>query len=164
MSPSYPVMEKRGPIVDESRIARFETAIDRKLPADYREFLISVNGGVPEDVLAVPTGKNATLLQVLYGLDASDRWMNIEKVLENLQLRDEGKYPPDALPIGNDGLGNKFVLAVGGERRGEVFFQALDVHPDRRLDTEWYRTRQFKRIAGSFSEFIASLTTRPEGA
>lgn len=150
--------ETRGPKIDDERVAAFEAKLGARLPDDYRQFLLNVNGCVPEANLRVPlaSGKG-TILQLLYGLDAHDDWMDIESALETMRLRDEGQYPVDALPIGTDGAGNKIVLAVSGEEGGAVFFQNLGQYPERRTDTEWYRTRQFSRIASSFAEFVASL-------
>lgn len=161
MMPRYPTMELSGPRLDDASVTRFEKKIGHRLPDDYRTFLLSMNGGLPEDVNEAPAGSStATTLQVLLGIDTHDTWMDIEATIEVMQLRDEGKYPSEIIPIGNDGLGNKFVLAIAGDHRGEVSFQALDAFPDRRHDTEWYRTRQFKRVAGSFDEFITALRAK----
>lgn len=154
-------MEQTGPHIDEARVARFEKKIGHRLPDDYRTFLLSVNGGVPEDLIVAPDGSSTgTLLQVFQGLETPEDGMDLEACLAVLQLREQGQFPAELLQIANDGLGNKFVLAVAGERRGQVFFLALDQHPERRMDTEWYHSRQFKKVADSFDAFIAALRVK----
>lgn len=152
-------VKQRGPHIDEQRVKQFEKKLGQRLPEDFRRFLLDVNGCLPAKsnrVVPLPSGTE-TILQVLYGLDAPEDWMNLEERFEGMQRSEEGHYPPEALPIGNDGFGNKITLAIAGERRGEVFSQALDAHPDRRPDTEWHRTRQFKRVASSFADFLQRL-------
>lgn len=155
---------ERGQPIGEARVATFEEKLGQRLPDDYRQFLLDVNGCIPTKAnKLVPLGeKGGTNLQVLYGLDTQHKAMDLEESLASVQRRERGQYPSEALPIGNDGFGNPIVLAVAGERCGEVFFQAYDDEPVRRLDTEWYRTRQFRRLAGSFTEFLANL--RPQGS
>jgi hypothetical protein len=158
MSTDIPITNK-GPRLDEKRVLAFEGKLRDRLPDDFRAFLLAVNGGEPPCEVVAPDGHDGTLLNVFFGIGQPKKYAyrDVEQVIENMQLRDRGHYPPEAVPFGDDEFGNLFVIAVGGPRHGEVFFQALDVHPDRRHDTEWYRTRQFKRIAGSFTEFLAML-------
>jgi hypothetical protein len=152
----FPI-RKRGPKLTERRLAALEKRLGHRLPDDYRAFLLAFNGLVPACEVVVPLPNNATTLDVLYGVKTPDDWMDLEYDLEIMQLRDQGRFPREVIPIGVDGFGNSFALAIAGEKTGEVYFQNFEAFPDRRHDTEWYRTQQFKRIAGSFAQFLAML-------
>ena len=45
MATRWPPMEDRGPQVTESDVVVFEKRFGHKLPKDYRQFLLDVNGG-----------------------------------------------------------------------------------------------------------------------
>jgi cell wall assembly regulator SMI1 len=151
-------VDQRGPMIDDARIARFEAKLGYRLPPSFRRFLLEINGCVPaEENTVLPVSGGSVVLQVLYGLDCPDDWMDVEYALELMQLREEGAFPSDALPIGNDGFGNGIVLSLAGGTAGQVYYQNLSEFPTRPRETEWYRARQFEKVADTFDEFIATL-------
>src|SRR5690349_5834921 len=45
MAISWPPMQRRGPQVTEAQVEAFEASFGHRLPDDYRQFLLDVNGG-----------------------------------------------------------------------------------------------------------------------
>ena len=48
MAISWPPINERGPQVTAAQIRAFEQAYGHPLPDDYRQFLLDVNGGAPD--------------------------------------------------------------------------------------------------------------------
>ena len=82
-------IESMGPRLAAGDVESFEARLGRRVPDDYRAFLLRTNGGVPEpqDVEAMD-GSNRWSINVLLGLSREIRGNNIESVLED--VRDVG--------------------------------------------------------------------------
>lgn len=148
-------MDVVGAPLLEARLQLFEDSLGKRLPDDYREFLLGINGGNPSAKNNVaPTsrkGAGETIIQCFYGLDTGQKFFEIERVMENMQRRFGGKYPSLRVPFANDGLGNKYVLSLEeGAERGTVYFLALD-------DGD-----KFRRVADSFAQFLDALRSQDE--
>lgn len=140
-----------GPATPE-RVAAFEDRIGHALPDDYRRFLLTDNGGQPErPVFAVPPD-HWDVLRYLPGLHDGPYYHNLEYPLRT--YRDEGRMPPELIPIGSDPFGNWICLGVAGEPRGRVYFWEHEAEADEDEPPTWDNLR---RLADSFTEFVAGL-------
>jgi hypothetical protein len=142
-----------GPLT-EARLKKFEEVLGATLPADYRDFLLRYNGGVPSpsDFWLVKNEDCRTLFGV-YGLHDKE-----EENLEELRPNGEWGVPVTMLPIGNDGSSNEICVGIGGKDRGKVFFVDCGEH-----DYDDPNSRQgITKIADSFSEFLKKLTKYEE--
>jgi SMI1 / KNR4 family (SUKH-1) len=146
--------------VTEQRIAACENGLGVRLPADYKHFLRTVNGGVPTpNCFSVPDRGDA-LVDFLYGIGQERTAADLEFEQEQATLFDP--LPPGVLAIGHDPGGNTLLLATLGGDGGRVFY--------------WDRTGLWVRedrqntfpIAGSFTELLVSLRAldeaEPDGA
>lgn len=145
MALSWPPMAQRGPEITENNLWRFEQHIGAELPADYRAFLLELNGGRTarsHRVFAMElTGhRDETTLDALHSLDDPDE----DHDLAARQLYAREDLPANALRIGDDAFGSALVLILAGKHHGEVWMlDQVDGHV-------W-------KLAGSFAEFMAGL-------
>jgi hypothetical protein len=166
MAVTFRDANRYGPLTEE-RLSQLEARLKGKLPEDYRQFLLRYNGGRP------------TLSRFTFEVDGEEQ----ERVLEWLfAVHDQpyeepedwdpgnGELPPyfgqpleaawDALrsekpkagmlPIGRDPGANLICLGYTGKRAGQIWYYDHD-------------TVSFVRLAGSFTEFLGSLTKLPPG-
>ena len=161
MSSSWPPMKERGPQITASSVAALETWLGAKLPADYAEFLIAVNGGQPARSHRVFTirfrnGKtNETALGSLNSLDDPDDRNDLVTRAE----RARAWLPAEVIPVGYDGFGGTVVIVIAGPRRGQVWFlDGVEERPEgSNPRVEWFDRRQVAKVADSFREFMHGL-------
>ena len=155
-----------GP-TDAKQIAAFEKHIGHNLPSQYREFLLTHNGGrpVPDAFMLTADDREPEEDLVMCFFPLRDlslgavqveemeelrtwplhcAWDDLQNDLENLY---ETELDPALLPIGTDGSSNYISLVLSGERAGAVVF----------LDHE---TAEDWPLAPSFNAFLASLRPR----
>jgi cell wall assembly regulator SMI1 len=156
---SWPTMERRGPTVTDADVHRFEQRVGTELPADYRAFLLGVNGGrtaATHSTFTMRRGarRTETTLNTLFSLDDPDE----ARDLATAQLYGEDRLP-GGLEIGADDGGSPIVLVLAGLHRGEVWMlDRVDPRPtgsNPRVD--WFDRRDVWKLADSFAEFMASL-------
>lgn len=148
-----------------AQVAAFEKHIGRKLPAAYRDFLLTHNGGRPvpdafiidddesqEDVVMCffplrDLALGAVAVQAMEDLRTWPlhcAWDDLQNDLENLY---DIELDPPLLPIGTDGSSNYICLTLGGKKGGAVVF----------FDHE---TAEDFPLAPDFPAFLASLRPR----
>lgn len=148
-------MDARGPLVDEARIASFESALGATLPAAYRQFLLTTNGGAPSERNAEISGKHSVVVHVLKSIDDPEDSVRLTPTPEYA-----ADFPSlDLLEIGYDAFGNRILLAVRGARVGEVWFQSLtDPQPEwANPRLEWFERRDVVKLADDFDAFLTAL-------
>jgi SMI1 / KNR4 family (SUKH-1) len=136
-----------GKPATEEQIAAFEKVEGVTLPAGYREFLKTYNGGRPiPDAFRFGT-EPGSLLNTFYELDEGE---GETRDLQTACRRYRRRIPHTMIPIANDAGNNKILLGVHGEHYGRVYF--LD-HMD---------PRPIFEIAPSFEAFLDSFEPPPE--
>jgi hypothetical protein len=161
MATKWPAMKERGPSVTRESIVAFEERIKAKLPDDYVEFLLEVNGGQTSRnhrVFAIRLSKSATdetSLNSLNSLDDPDPQFDLASRWEF----ERQWLPAEVIPVGYDDGGGTVVLVVTGARRGQIWFlDGVDRRPeDANPRVEWFDRRDVAQVAGSFREFLHSL-------
>lgn len=135
----------------EERVSAFEAKLGRRLPDDYREFLLLYNGGQPKpSVFRFGDRKRPyTDSSVEWFLSLYDGEIySLERVIKSLRDR----IPPDTLPIAYDPFGNIVLLGLHGDVRDKVYFWDHEREPDDQPD--W---SNIDLIADSFDGFMRGL-------
>ena len=150
---------------DESAVRRLEERLGVPLPASYRGFLLSHNGGY------VVSGS---------GIDFWDGdWKDTLPLLSLLALCDEGEYDSiqehlrmyvedsrimrSFLPIGACGTGDKICLKIKGEKVGSVYgwiFEEEQEPEDVEAENEAGWANMYL-LAEGFDEFIEKILIGP---
>ncbi|HWO19370.1 MAG TPA: SMI1/KNR4 family protein [Kofleriaceae bacterium] len=134
------------PATDE-QIAAFEKIEGVTLPAAYRAFLKTYNGGRPIPD-AFPYGDDdGSLMHAFFELDEGE---DESFDLQTICRRYRGRIPHTVMPIGCDAGANIILLGVHGEHYGRVFF------------LDHMNPRPIFEIAPSFEAFLDSFEPRPE--
>lgn len=136
----------------EELVQAFERQHKCKLPADYREFLLEHNGGFPTpDCVLVDESGRRTVTDVFcfFALGDERPWASVEWNLDTLAAR----LPKDTLPIGRDSCGNLWLIGLGGEQAGAVYFWDHGTY----LNVVENDLASWPRIATSFGEFKSRI-------
>jgi hypothetical protein len=129
-------------------IKGFERAIGTLLPDDYRQFLVTSNGGKPEpNRFTLRDRKGGSGVSRFFGLADENRAGDLR--YERNSMRD--RVPSDVLPIGTAEGGNSVCLSLAARAFGFVFFW------DHELETDPPSWANLFLVAGSFDEFITQL-------
>jgi len=141
---------KYGKLVDE-RLSKFETIIGSRLPEDYREYLLTHNGGKPtpcDFVISEKEGSDS--LHVVYGIHNGPSYANLEEVNAVYSKR----IPDSLITIADDPFGNAICICINGENLGKVFFWDHELESE---DEEEPSYDNISLLAASFSEFLGKL-------
>jgi hypothetical protein len=140
-----------GPLT-EGRLLAFESELGAVLPDEYRAFLLSHNGGVPErEVFDVPGEDGGERpFHCFFALHDGPWDDSTSEGSEGFPLqaaladfRADGG-PADVLPVGKDWSGSYVCVDLAGAGRGRVLYCDHDME-------------RLVPLAGSLSEFLAGL-------
>jgi hypothetical protein len=133
--------------LQEIELDDFEKENNIMLPKDYRDFLLTCNGGKPHP------DKNdnpSTVVTYVLGMHNGDYYASLYKHVDMFKKR----LPLSTLPIATDPFGNLFIMSVHPENYGHIFFWDHEGEPDYQ-DGHYVENCTF--VAYSFSEFINNL-------
>jgi cell wall assembly regulator SMI1 len=140
--------------IDEATIQALEQELGIQLPSDYRQFLLTHNGGRPTPAHFPLTGdplNSSGGIHWFYGIHRGrERHYNLRKAYDVFQDR----MPANFFPIACDPGGNQICLSVAGEDRETVYFWD---HEFESLDDEKPGYENVYFIANSFTELLNSL-------
>jgi SMI1-KNR4 cell-wall len=139
-------------LADEMSVAQAERRLGRRIPEDYRKFLLQErNGGRPAaNVSALPEARRVGVgVTDFLGVGHPDD-TDLLRVSE--QYRD--RVPADLLPVAHAEGGNLVCLSLGGRDRGAVYFWD---HEEEAEEGASPTRENLYRIAESFHDFAASL-------
>lgn len=138
-----PFWETEGTFPSLPNLESLEAHWQITLPTDYRNFLLTTNGGIPHPCLYQTIDRGPIWIQMLYGLSPTDP-----------------SFPASPLngwlEVGLDRQGNKVQLGIADEQRGHI---RLAICPKR---SQTNAMEHFIPLAFSFSEFIHQFQ-RSEG-
>lgn len=130
-------------------VESLERRLGVELPADYRSFLLSQNGGrVHDNDLATPEGEEIGIaVRSFLSIggatnDSLDDFIDVYR----------GRYPDEFLPIGEAAGGNLILLRVGATSSGEVYFWDHEFEGDEEVTWE-----NLTLLAKSFTQFMEAL-------
>lgn len=154
MNIDMPMEEMLFPPISEEELAAFEQAYQIHLPAEYRDFLLRYNGGMPKrrifdiDMDGFP---NSIPIQLFSGVSQTHP-LGLQATMATFV----GRMPANLIPIANDSFGNPICLSVSGEDTGYVYFW------DRDMEQEEPDYSNVYFIAKSFNAFLDLLCTDEE--
>lgn len=167
MPASWIPIAEPGPRVTEADVRRFEREFGYELPADYREFLLEVNGGHAPGSHCVFTirrrgRRSESTLNSLFSLDAGDSQDDLAAAQKHYDPLT--RLPAGLLEIGYDGMGGRIILPLVEPHRWEIWYLNTEDDSERRLPggVDWFKRRDVWTIAGSFRGFVDGL--RPHDA
>jgi SMI1 / KNR4 family (SUKH-1) len=170
------IMRHAEPPVPESEVEAFEAEIAARLPEDYRQFLLRVNGGsIPEwgryryKGLAPDGRTRSALVSEVGGLRGelgfslrSNRQFYL--AAPGPQPEFETKIPAALLWIMSDPGGNAACLGLTGSHRGKVYRWVHDEPPSEDVwDGEVEHAANIWPLAGSFADFLRGFGPTQEG-
>ncbi|MFF2094561.1 SMI1/KNR4 family protein [Paenibacillus sp. NPDC058174] len=141
--------------IDIQDIEDFENKYDILFPDDYRQFLVSKNGGKTEQRRfktndATKKGVVTSSISMFFPLSIENE-INLEEKLRSYNLAQV--VPSNLLPIGIDPVESLICLSIDGKDRGSVYHCDMDYfEEDNELRVEYIRL-----ISKSFSEFVDNL-------
>jgi hypothetical protein len=149
---------RHGPTsLDE--IHQFEARRGLVLPAEYKQFLLKSNGGMPtHDCFVIPGFHgHGSSLNSFYGIHDDAPHHQLDRALKTYQDR----VPDDLIPIAYDAGGNVICIGWTGERLGKIYFWD---HEDE-IDEEGCFRQDYRNVflvANSLQEFLDNLMTYEE--
>ncbi len=143
----------------ESDVSNFEEFVGEALPVDYRDFLLDLNGGVPElPYFLLHGGRGGYADSVVRHFFGISEKIDID-LSYNFKIYVAAKrIPLNMLPIAADPGGNIILLGIGGGEKGKVFFWN---HEMEGLGTESSELCNLVFVANSFTDFINNLQAEP---
>lgn len=140
---------RTGPPLAEVRLAEVAGSA---LPADYRRFMLTQNGGVLSESAHLRDDGSGASVRAFLSVDADDGGYDFGHYLRTY----EGRYPYGLLPIGIDASSNLILLDTGYQQSGSVWFWDHEGEAD---EDEPPRTDNIVKIADTFTGFLHDLTT-----
>lgn len=143
------IVDSSGPL-EEALLVEAEGRFGAVFPSDYREFLLTYNGGRPvPDVFDDVDGEEVSCVAVFLGIDPRHKDDIIAKRIVYLN-----RIPDDLVPIGRDPCGNAICLGIGSERYGQVYFW------DHECEAEEDGSAYYENVlcvAETFTDFLENL-------
>ena len=126
----------------------FEQVNGKKLPQDYRDFLLEFNGGMPNPNSNVKLDR--VVLYIL-GMHNGDYYASLYKHIDMFA----GRLPFSTFPIATDPFGNLYLMSLHSENYGQIFFWDHEGEPENQ-DGHYVDNCSF--VAYSFTQFLNELT------
>ena len=138
-------------LTDET-LKKFEEKNSIKLPLEYRNFLLQVNGGYPDpDCFKFHDGSEGSSIDKIFGV-CSNKKLSLQAYIDEYHDR----MPKHIIPIGRDPGGNYICISTAKQDFGKVYFWDHELEAD--LDKgESPSYENLTLISENFSDFIDSL-------
>jgi hypothetical protein len=144
-----PTIKNSGEPISPGELDDTEVLLGKKLPEEYRRFLLSHNGGQPVPAtFRVSDGNETEAVGWLFALQVN------EEGLVSIAQTYADYLPDDLLPVASDPFGNMICLAVSGSNLGRVYFWDHEGEAERSKSIEESRCRL---VSKSFKEFLSSF-------
>lgn len=137
-------------------ITAIEDRLDICLPIEYRDFLLTNNGGRPRpDIFRFEkaSGRYGTSCVHWFLKVDNGEYNNFQSYFETYKVERQ-RLPDELIPVANDPGGNLICIAVSGDCTGAVYFWDHDTECD---DGEVPTYENVFLIANTFKEFLISL-------
>jgi len=160
-------LDSKNHLPTEIELNKFETEVG-KLPDDYREFLLKINGGQPTgdtDLFcqlrwsgqAWAENLTESMLDVIYplGKESPDLGLDLYACYEAFVL-ERSRIPKGTIPIATDPGGNQYLISLNERDHGHIYFWYMpsEKNEDDNTAPDY---RNIADVATSFSEFLNSF-------
>jgi SMI1/KNR4 family protein SUKH-1 len=146
-------LTKSGQRLSEADLRAIEERYGFRFPSEYKDFLLTFNGGKPDRWMFRLKGKRVYGECVHYFLSMSDDPNISFHVYFRRYKVDAKRLPDEVIPVAFDPGGNLICLAVKGTNEGKVFFWDHEAETSGRGE----RGENLRLIADSFREFTDGL-------
>lgn len=133
--------------IDLPQIDEIEKKYSIRLPPDYKDFLVRYNGIYSNEDTFVK-GENIYTVQGFYPIGHSESYTGLDTAISI----SKEFLPMHMVPFAYNPGGNYFLLSVGSDDYGKVYFHFSDAEPG----------YEFELLANDFTEFINTLKTYEE--
>ena len=107
--------------ISASELKAFENEYNLKLPDDYKQFILSQNGGYPEFTLYVNENNDEFLISSFSCINFEDAdVVSVNDSIITHQI-EEDNIPKHLLPFGLDAGGNDFCISLNEKDYGKVY-------------------------------------------
>ncbi|MGE6599596.1 SMI1/KNR4 family protein [Bacillus proteolyticus] len=127
-------------------VENFELEQNIKFPKEYKEFLLTFNGGYPQLSLFKISEEGESIVNVFYGLNISKSYDELSNAYESLG----GEIPEGFISIGDDSGGNQICLGVNDEYYGKLYFGFHGIEDNDEVSNMFF-------LANNFREFLNNL-------
>jgi hypothetical protein len=134
-----------GRRIDVTEIDSFEIPTSTRLPLDYRNFLLTFNGGSPDsNIIHVEhVDYMPTVLQVFFGIGRTVESSNLDWNFANTF---DQSVVPTMLPVATDTFGNLFCFQVEDGTARKIFYCSFE--------DEGF---EFHFVCNTFTELLGKL-------
>ncbi|MGB4776528.1 MAG: SMI1/KNR4 family protein [Daejeonella sp.] len=133
--------------LSELELGDFEQENSITLPNDYREFLLTYNGGeFTKNVNNYPD----TVVTYVLGMHNGPLYASLYKHIDIFKNR----IPFGSFPIATDPFGNLFLMSLDPSGHGNIYFWDHEGEP---VEQDGHYVTNCYFVAYSFSEFINNL-------
>ena len=132
-------------------LSGFESSRNLKLPISYKQFLLTINGGIPDDIVYPIYGMINNKyggIQVFFGMGTLPPMPSIETIYDTYA----GAIPKDIIPMADNGGGDYVCIDLRNGYERVVFW---DKRPF--WGTGKWRETDLYHVADSFAGFLTSL-------
>jgi hypothetical protein len=151
--PTAVTFTRSYPPVSAADVQRYEQRLGVTFPEDYRNFLLTTNGGIPTPSrFDVPDEDYYVRLNFLYAIKNEHAISDLVYELEDLTSRMSGKLPDGFIVIGHDPGDSKFLLGTRGEHASQVWYWDSE-----RLMSSTSPAQNTYWLADSFTDFLSGL-------
>lgn len=143
--------------ISKKRLQEIEKKYNIVFPREYREHLLTYNGGTPVDNIVefIEDGEpNETDFRYFFAVD-TDEYDDLEKRIFYIKV-EEKRMPEHIFPFGEDSLGNQFCISFGSKDHGFVYFWDHEREVDYSVSDDSDYSNLYL-IAKSFKEFVENL-------
>ena len=134
-------------------LENFENENSIRLPEDYRNFLIKLNGGTPIKPYLTQV---ETDINTFFGIVDEPDWFSLFDAITDY----EGRIPEYTMPIADDSFGNLFIIGFGEKNYGQVAFWDHEKESEEK-DGGYDYFDNITILANSFVEFVKKLAPNP---
>ena len=157
------IMERITPPTNEVELLNIEKEMECQFPNDYRQFLLTYNGGIPKKNI-IPFVENGIVTE-----DYVDLFCGIcdnrTYSLFTIYCRFIGRIPDNTIPIARDPGGNLFVMSIRGDDYGCIYFWDHEEECSDNWDLDDTENTEYKSpdysnmtfVAKSFTDLINNL-------
>jgi len=146
------IIEESLDQINENDLTDLESKVNVKIPEQYRNFLLSHNGGKPRPNRFVTQDRKVESMIAKFLPIANIEDDNLLEEIEGITQAD--LIPQNLIPIATDPADNRLVLSLAGSDSGRIYYWSWDEEPRKNHRPSY---KYMRLVANSFDELLALL-------